>query len=262
MNIKNEIINVTNSINSKSGHSSKILKTYDYDNLDKRDIAYIKKRIFTEMESRLSVDYIISKCSDLKISRPDKVVLGILRMVTTEILFMKTADCAVVDETVELASSITRYKDYVNAVLRKVYRINMDSEDLEGDMKFLINKGLLKMLSKSYPKRAVRKLFKSFFYESDFVIRQNELKENNLKVNLKNQGFALSDHPSLEDSFIIENPRFTIDTKGFKEGKFLIQDGSCSLCVEILEPLENFIILGICAAPGSGSCNIQEVINN
>ena len=34
------------------------------------------------------------------------------------------------------------------------------------------------------------------------------------------------------------------------------------MCAEILEPLENSIILDICAAPGSKSCNIQEITNN
>lgn len=262
MNIRNEIINITNSINNKSGYSSEILKTYDYGDLDKRDIAYIKKCIFTEIENRFFVDYVISKCSDLEINRLDKIVLEILRMATTEILFMKTADYAAVDEAVELAGSITRYKDYVNAVLREVCRINVDSEDLEDDIKFSINKDLLKMLNKSYSKKTVRKLLKSFFYKSDFVIKQNKLKENNLKINLENQGFALNDHPFLKDSFIVENPESIIDTKEFKEGKFLIQDGSCSLCAEILEPLENSIILDICAAPGSKSCNIQEITNN
>ena len=160
MNIRNEIINITNSINNKSGYSSEILKTYDYGDLDKRDIAYIKKCVFTEIENRFFIDYVISKCSDLEINRLDKIVLEILRMATTEILFMKTADYAVVDEAVELASSITRYKDYVNAVLREVCRINVDSEDLEDDIKFSINKDLLKMLNKSYSKKTVRKLLK------------------------------------------------------------------------------------------------------
>ena len=129
--------------------------------MDKRDIAYIKKCVFTEIENRFFVDYVISKCSDLEINRLDKIVLEILRMATTEILFMKTADYAVVDEAVELAGSITRYKDYVNAVLREVCRINVDSEDLEDDIKFSINKDLLKMLNNSYSKKTVRKLLKS-----------------------------------------------------------------------------------------------------
>ena len=44
--------------------------------------------------------------------------------------------------------------------------------------------------------------------------------------------------------------------------KFIIQDGSCSLCAEVLEPMENSVVLDICAAPGSKSCNIQEITNN
>ncbi|MDU3193233.1 MAG: transcription antitermination factor NusB, partial [Finegoldia magna] len=203
MNIRNEIINITNSINNKSGYSSELLKTYDYGYLDKRDIAYIKRCVFTEIENRFFIDYVISKCSDLELNKLDKIVLEILRMATTEILFMKTADYAVVDEAVELANNLTHYKDYVNAVLRKVCRINLDEEDLEDEVKFSINKELLKMLNKSYSKKTVKKLLKSFFYKSDFVIKQNKLKENNLKINLENKGFVLADHPFLTDSFIV-----------------------------------------------------------
>lgn len=262
MNIRNEIINITNSINNKSGYSSELLKTYDYGDLDKRDIAYIKRCVFTEIENRFFIDYVISKCSDLELNKLDKIVLEILRMATTEILFMKTADYAVVDEAVELANNLTHYKDYVNAVLREVCRINLDEEDLGDEIKFSINKELLKMLSKSYSKKTVKKLLKSFFYKSDFVIKQNKIKENNLKTNLENQGFVLEEHPFLKDSFIVRNPESIIDTNEFKEGKFIIQDGSCSLCAEVLEPMENSIVLDICAAPGSKSCNIQEITNN
>lgn len=262
MNIRNEIINITNSINNKSGYSSELLKTYDYGDLDKRDIAYIKRCVFTEIENRFFIDYVISKCSDLELNKLDKIVLEILRMATTEILFMKTADYAVVDEAVELANNLTHYKDYVNAVLREVCRINLDEEDLGDEVKFSINKELLKMLNKSYSKKTVKKLLKSFFYKSDFVIKQNKLKENNLKINLENQGFVLEEHPFLKDSFIVRNPESIIDTNEFKEGKFIIQDGSCSLCAEVLEPMENSIVLDICAAPGSKSCNIQEITNN
>lgn len=262
MNIRNEIINITNSINNKSGYSSELLKTYDYGDLDKRDIAYIKRCVFTEIENRFFIDYVISKCSDLELNKLDKIVLEILRMATTEILFMKTADYAVVDEAVELANNLTHYKDYVNAVLREVCRINLDEEDLGDEIKFSINKELLKMLNKSYSKKTVKKLLKSFFYKSDFVIKQNKLKENNLKTNLENQGFVLEQHPFLKDSFIVKNPESIIDTNEFKEGKFIIQDGSCSLCAEVLEPVENSIVLDICAAPGSKSCNIQEITNN
>lgn len=262
MNIRNEIINITNSINNKSGYSSELLKTYDYGVLDKRDIAYIKRCVFTEIENRFFIDYVISKCSDLELNKLDKIVLEILRMATTEILFMKTSDYAVVDEAVELANNLTHYKDYVNAVLREVCRINLDEEDLGDEVKFSINKELLKMLNKSYSKKTVKKLLKSFFYKSDFVIKQNKLKENNLKTNLENQGFVLEEHPFLKDSFIVRNPESIIDTNEFKEGKFIIQDGSCSLCAEVLEPVENSIVLDICAAPGSKSCNIQEITNN
>lgn len=262
MNIRNEIINITNSINNKSGYSSELLKTYDYGDLDKRDIAYIKRCVFTEIENRFFLDYVISKCSDLELNKLDKIVLEILRMATTEILFMKTADYAVVDEAVELANNLTHYKDYVNAVLREVCRINLDEEDLGDEIKFSINKELLKMLNKSYSKKTVKKLLKSFFYKSDFVIKQNKLKENNLKINLENQGFVLEEHPFLKDSFIVRNPESIIDTNEFKEGKFIIQDGSCSLCADVLEPMENSVVLDICAAPGSKSCNIQEITNN
>lgn len=262
MNIRNEIINITNSINNKSGYSSELLKTYDYGVLDKRDIAYIKRCVFTEIENRFFIDYVISKCSDLELNKLDKIVLEILRMATIEILFMKTSDYAVVDEAVELANNLTHYKDYVNAVLREVCRINLDEEDLGDEVKFSINKELLKMLNKSYSKKTVKKLLKSFFYKSDFVIKQNKLKENNLKTNLENQGFVLEEHPFLKDSFIVRNPESIIDTNEFKEGKFIIQDGSCSLCAEVLEPVENSIVLDICAAPGSKSCNIQEITNN
>ena len=262
MNIRNEIINITNSINNKSGYSSELLKTYDYGDLDKRDIAYIKRCVFTEIENRFFIDYVISKCSDLELNKLDKIVLEILRMATTEILFMKTADYAVVDEAVELANNLTHYKDYVNAVLREVCRINLDEEDLGDEIKFSINKELLTMLNRSYSKKTVKKLLKSFFYKSDFVIKQNKIKENNLKINLENQGFVLEEHPFLKDSFIVRNPESIIDTNEFKEGKFIIQDGSCSLCADVLEPIENSVVLDICAAPGSKSCNIQEITNN
>lgn len=262
MNIKKDIITITNLVNNRSGYSSEILKSYDYGEMDERDIAYIKRCVFTEIENRFFVDYVIGKCSDIKINNLDTIVLEILRMATTEILFMNNADYAVVNEAVNLAKEMTKHKDFVNAVLRKVCEFDSSREKLDDEIKYSINKQLLDMLSKSYSKKTLKKLLKSFFYKSDFVIKENKLKGSNIEQNLRKQGYKIINHPFLTDSYIVENPGSIMHTEEFKDGKFLIQDGSCSLCASILEPKNDSIILDVCAAPGSKSCNIQELTNN
>ncbi len=262
MNVRKEIINITNLINNKSGYSSEILKIHDYKDLDQRDIAYIKKCVYSEIENRFLVDYVIDKYSDLKIDKLDKKVLEILRMAITEMIFMDNKNYAVINEAVELAKKETKYSSYVNAVLRKASDFDITKEELDDSIKYSVNRELLELLSKSYSHKTLKKLLKSFFYKSDFVIKQNTLKENDLKSKLEDKGFEIKIHPFLKDSFIVENPSGIINTEEFKNGKFIIQDGACSLCAEILEPKSNSIVLDICAAPGSKSCNIQEITNS
>lgn len=256
------IIEITDLINNEKGYSSEILKSYDYKNTSKKDISYIKQVVYKEIENRILIDYIINENISIKFSKIDRLVLEILRMATSEIFFLENKNYAVVNEAVDLAKKYTRYKDFVNAVLRSISTYSLDFNSLDTEIRYSINKDLLDKLYESFNKKTVKKILKSYLNKSDFVIRENSLLSNNLKENLEKKGYELEVHPFIDGSFIVKNPSSITDTDEFKEGKFLIQDGASTLASLVLKPKASDLILDICAAPGSKSCNIQEITKN
>ena len=243
----------------------------DYAKKD-RDISYITKNIYGILENKLYLDYIIGKLSKRKIKNINKKVLIILEIGIYNIHFLSRKNYAIVDNLVEFTKSISKKsKGFVNAILRSYIRDeeNLSKIEIKDELKKLSIKysmpiWIIKYLEKSYGKDFVVKFLKSLNEERKLSIRVNlnKISKKDLKDSLLKKGYKLADSKITNLSLIVLNPSGLVDTSEFKEGFFTIQSEGSIKVVEALNPKKNSTILDLCAAPGTKTSLIGEMVEN
>src|SRR5690625_1881196 len=243
----------------------------DYAKKD-RDISYITKNIYGILENKLYLDYIIGKLSKRKIKNINKKVLIILEIGIYNIHFLSRKNYAIVDNLVEFTKSISKKsKGFVNAILRSYIRDeeNLSKIEIKDELKKLSIKysmpiWIIKYLEKSYGKDFVVKFLKSLNEERKLSIRVNlnKISKKDLKDSLLKKGYKLADSKITNLSLIVLNPSGLVDTSEFKEGFFTIQSEGSIKVVEALNPKKNSTILDLCAAPGTKTSLIGELVEN
>ena len=96
-------------------------------------------------------------------------------------------------------------------------------------------------------------------------IRLNTLKaqkQNLLKI-INDEKIILEKVPKLKNTYkLIETKKPLIRTKSFAKGLFYIQDKASCLAVEIADPKQGNIVFDLCAAPGSKTTYLAQLMNN
>ena len=274
MKIREEILNINYKINHEKGYSTELIKDwdlYDYSDSDKKLFVNI---VYGVLENRIYIDYIINKYSNINIYKLDNTVLEILRMSIYQLVFMdKIPQYAIINEAVEISKDIlsTKESGYINAVLRACSRdinnastISTKNVNEQLSIKYSINKNLLDILLEDYSKKTTKKILKSFMEIDDFIIKTNLLKisTEELLNRLIEKHFNAILHPYLESAIIVKNPYGILNITEFKEGCFLVQNTGSILVSKALRPEKNSVVLDMCAAPGSKTCNLSEIMDN
>lgn len=237
-----------------------------------KDISYITKNIYGILENKIYLDYIIGKLSKRKIKNINKKVLIILEMGIYNIHFLSRKNYAIVDNLVELTKSFSKKsKGFVNAILRSFIRDeeNLSQIDINDKVKFLSVKysmpvWIIKYLEKSYGLDFSLKFLKSLNEERKLSIRvnKNKITKKDLKERLEKKGYKLNESRISQLSLIVLNPSNLVDTSEFKGGLFTIQSEGSIKVVEALDPKKDSAILDLCAAPGTKTSLIGEIVEN
>lgn len=239
---------------------------------ENKDISYITKNIYGILENKLYLDYIICKLSKRKIKNINKKVLIVLEIGIYNIHFLSRKNYAIVDNLVELTKSFSKKsRGFVNAILRSYIRDeeNLSKIDIDDELKYLSIKysmpgWIIKYLDKSYGKDFVIKFLKSLNKERKLSIRVNlnKISKKDLKDSLLKKGYKIADSNISSLSIIVLNPSALVDTSEFKKGFFTIQSEGSIKVVEALDPKKDSSILDLCAAPGTKTSLIGEMVEN
>ena len=110
----------------EDGYSNIVLNSFlnSEDNLASRDRDFISRLFYGVLETKLTLDYIISSYS--KVKKIQNKVRIILEMAIYELLYMNARDYAIVNEYVNLvkASKNKGAVGFVNAILRAFIKKN------------------------------------------------------------------------------------------------------------------------------------------
>ncbi len=240
------------------------------DEVNEIDKGLFRQLVYGVIENLYYIDFIIKKYTKNKI---DKNIINILRIAVYELVFLNTKNYAVINEAVNNTKKINfRAKGFVNGVLRNIdrnldYAKNIEIKDFKSEeeylsVKYSTNLDIVKYIKNQY--KNYEAIISSFVMNPSLSIRVNTYltTKDELKYRLKSKNIEYIDSKISKDSLIIKNPINITELEEFKEGLFTIQDEASSLVGEILSPKNNSLVLDLCAAPGSKSTHLLQLMNN
>lgn len=231
----------------------------DFDEQDKRFITNI---VYGTMQNYLYVRYLWENYVKKSIAKDIAILMD---MSIYQIEFMdKVPTYAVVNEAVEIASQLHKgkYKSMVNAMLRRFMR--EDKREITGDdltqLSILTSHPLwlVKMWNKQYGYEVTKKICYDNQEVPTLACRVNTLKssKSELLINKKFREGYLS-----KDALLYEGGNIA-DTKEFLEGLITIQDESSQCVALMVDPKENERVLDVCAAPGTKTTHMAQLMKN
>ncbi|MFM1583363.1 16S rRNA (cytosine(967)-C(5))-methyltransferase RsmB, partial [Helcococcus ovis] len=187
-----------------------------------------------------------------------------------ELRFLNNENYASINEAVKLSKKFNyKSKNFVNAILRNFDRdienlsiVNIKDIDERYSIQYSINIELIRYIKKYYDNYL--EIIESFNKVPSFSLRVNTMltSKEDLREILKLKGYIVDESKISKDSLIVENPSNMTDLEEFKNGLFTIQDQASILVSEILNPSENSNVLDLCAAPGSKSTHLLQIMND
>src|SRR5699024_3268831 len=142
----------------------------------------------------------------------------------------------------------------------------INTKDIKDKLRiqYSINKDLFDVLLKDYSMKTTKKILKSFMEIDDFIIKTNLLKISREKLmeKLINKHFNVINNPNVNFEKKEKNLHVILDITEFKKGFFLVQNTGSIIVSEALNPNKDSLVLDMCAAPGSKTCNLSEIMEN
>jgi 16S rRNA (cytosine967-C5)-methyltransferase len=242
--------------------------------LETSSLKEVDRRLFSELaygtvRHRRLLDFYIEQALDRKIAQTDLTTRNILRLGAYQLFFLDRIPArAAVNETVEL--SIKYARPLVNAVLRRLSDKKAElkkPDDLAGQIARLATKY-------SHPDWMTERFLSQFGEEESekFLEANNQRPELCLRVNtartrredlleiFEKEQVATSRGKYSKFAVIVEDRVFPGRLPGYEEGLFAVQDQASQLVVMMLDPKPGETILDACAAPGTKTLEIFQLM--
>lgn len=241
---------------------------------DSRESKLAAAIFYGVLERKLTLEYVISKYSAIKINKIDKKALIILYMGIYQILYMdRIPDSAAVNESVKLCKKQKLFSasGFVNGVLRSISRGGMPELPDENknkllylSVKYSFPEKIISLWIDSYGSDITEKLLAAQTGRPPLCARVNTLKTtaDKLIALLAESGITAHKSNLLDNALLLENSGAVSQLKEFQEGLFHIEDISSQICCEVLAPKKGDSVLDVCAAPGGKSVTIAEIMEN
>lgn len=234
--------------------------------LTRQDRAFITSIVYGVIGKKITIDYVISKFSKLKLKKISKFILIILRMGIYQIMFMdKVPESAAVNESVKLAK---RYghgasAGFVNGILRNVLKneIEYPSDAIEYlSVKYSFPPYLCKKWTEDFGYEFTEELLKGFTAEPKLNIRPNTLKTT--AEDLAGKFLKKGVNAMVKDGYIVSEGFDIAGDRLYREGFYTVQDAAAMCAAKILAPKEGETVIDMCAAPGGKTTHMAELMKN
>lgn len=234
--------------------------------MSKQDKDFFSRIVYGTLDKELTLDYMISKLSKIKLKKISKYILIILRIGLYQIKFMDSVpDSAAVNESVRLARRYGHNASagYVNGLLRNasVTEISYPEEKTEYlSVKYSFPKDMCEKWINDFGFEFTEKLMKAFERPQPLILRPNTLKVSAEKLceKLSERGISseVSDGAVKADGFDIARDKL------YNEGYYTVQDTAAMQSALSLKPKPGETVIDMCAAPGGKTTQMAEMMKN
>lgn len=225
------------------------------------------------LERKLTLSYLIEKYTKKKLASLDPEVVVALELGLYQLLYMDgIPQSAAVNESVELIKK-SRKKSaagFVNGVLRSFLRDGRRVELPEGDtlrrasIEFSMPLPILKRWAKDYSPETAVELAKACLGRPPLHGRVNTLRCTTAEViaSLEKDGVRVVPHETLPDCLELSETGSVSELAAFREGLLTIQDTASQLCAWAVGAKKGERIFDLCAAPGSKSFTVAQLMGD
>ena len=241
-------------------------------NLEPRERAQVREYVQNILRRRSYLDFILGEYSSIALDEMKPALKNILRLGLYEMLFMGgTPDYAAINEAVELSKMRLGSKsgDLVNAILRNIQRDmdNLPKPAFEDRTKLIATtfshpEWMVKRWVDRFGEREAFQLMQANNQRPNYYVRVNNLrtKTKNFKLRAEKLDIELEESDWLPGYFKVESIAPFIAKDLLKKGICLVQDIAAGFAPTILEPLPGETIYDLCAAPGTKSIVMSDMM--
>ncbi len=253
--------------------------------------------VFGTLRNRTAIDMVVANLADCPVERIPAKLLNIIRIGAYELIYSPTTpDYSIVNEAVENARTIAGKKQtgFVNALLRQISRhienrqISLSDSDVRKTLPqtpltgckfdsdilpdpkvtpadylstaFSLPKWLINDWLDEFGPEKTRQICFASNRRPSIYVRPNKLKTTAQEIAERFRQAEVDFDVLPDESMIrIKAARAVTDLPGFAKGLFTIQDTTASQAVRILGPQPGWIILDLCAAPGTKTTQLAEL---
>ena len=235
--------------------------------MNKKNAALYTALYMGVTEKLLTLDYVISQYSSIKIEKLDIETKNALRLGLYQLMFMdKIPEYSAVSETVNLCPK--RSKGYVNAMLRSFIRAEMAVEYPEDKWEALSVTSstpsyIIDIFRRSYGDEAAEKIVTFSSSHKGISLRVNTLKNTvgDIKGILDKRSIEYSLSSLTDDAVSILAPISEIEDL-IDKGYVFVQDVSSRCAAKILGARAGERILDACACPGGKTFSVAIDMEN
>lgn len=236
-----------------------------------QDKAFVTNLVYSTVKHKITLDYVLSRYSKIKLKKLSVYILLILRMGICQLMYFdKIPDSAAVNESVRLAKRYghSASAGFVNGVLRSVIR-GRDTLEYPKDkieymsVKYSFDKSLVKMWTEDFGAEFTEKLMEASNTEPPMTLRVNTLKTDTDELIERLAADGIDAQRCGRLPYALRCGGFDVaSNENYKNGLFTVQDLSAMTASAVLEPFEGCTAVDVCAAPGGKTTHIAQLMNN
>lgn len=242
----------------QKGYSNLLLRKYLslFNNSDK---ALLTNIVYGVLKNDLLLDYQLSFMKDIKLSNKQRTILYIALY---QFHFLdKIPQYAILDEANKMSLKIldNYQKKFINMILHQLLNKELvyastNDELLNISINYSHPLWLIKMLNKQYSYEQMQAIVEDNLKPSLTYLRVNQLKKDKF---INNNNFN-----KINDFLYYYTGHDISKDANYLNGIVSIQDRAAQQVASLLNPLDNSIVLDMCAAPGTKTCHLAEIMHD
>ena len=210
---------------------------------DQKDIAFVNYFTNICIRNRGPIETILNQYIKRKLSKAAMPAKAAIMFGIAQIVFSKIPSYAAVNSTVNLfVGNIYRWRKLANAVLRKITKDEKKLKEIEKNLSIFVPTWIYKEWIKRFGSKNTLKMLKIYKKEPSLDIR--------VKRNLNFWVEELGGIKLGKSTVRLMHKGKIANLKGYKEGKWWIQDFAAQIPVILMGDIRGKRILDLCASPG------------